>query len=57
MLLGALLHAKTWGNGIARGVVGADVLLVLDNNDKMRGPLERMGGGIYRTSRSYEASL
>lgn len=55
--LGALLYAKTWESGLAAGYRGAEASLILQNNHKMRGPIEKMGGRIYKTYRSYETKL
>ena len=55
--LGALLYAKTWENGCATGVRGGEASLILENNQKMRGSLEKLGARIYKTYRSYEAKL
>ena len=55
--LGALLYAKTWENGCATGVTGGEASLILENNKKMRGSLEKLGARIYKTYRSYEAKL
>ena len=55
--LGALLYAKTWEAGVARGVTFGEASLILENNHKMRGPIEKMGGTIYKTYRSYQVTL
>lgn len=55
--LGALLYAKTWEAGLAAGVTGGEASLILENNHRMRGPLEKMGARIYKTYRSYETAL
>lgn len=55
--LGALLYAKTWENGCATGVTGGEASLILEDNKKMRGSLEKLGARIYKTYRSYEAKL
>jgi hypothetical protein len=55
--IGALLYARTWEDGVASGVVGGEASLILENNQKMRGPLEKMGGRIYKTYRSFEVKL
>ena len=55
--LGALLYAKTWEAGLAAGIQCGEASLVLENNQKMRGPLEKMGARVYKTYRSYEIDL
>ena len=55
--LGSLLYAKTWENGLAAGLQGAEASLILENNHKMRGPIEKLGGQIYKTYRSFEKKL
>ncbi len=46
-----------WQRGLELGVRGCEASLILANNQKMRGPLEKMGGRIYKTYRSYEIGL
>ena len=55
--LGALLYAKSWEAGRLAGASLAEASLILDSNQKMRGPIEKMGGKIYKTYRSYEKKL
>lgn len=55
--LGSLLYAKTWEAGLRAGMQAAEASLILADNHRMRGPLEKMGGRIYKTYRSYEARL
>ena len=55
--LGSLLYAKTWEHGLQTSYVGAEASLILANNHKMRGPIEKLGGRIYKTYRSYETKL
>lgn len=55
--IGAPLYRRTWEEGLRRGYRGADASLVLANNRKMRGPLEKLGGEIYMTYRAYERGL
>lgn len=55
--LGSLLYARTWEAGLAAGIRFAEASLILENNHKMRGPLEKMGARIYKTYRSYEKRL
>jgi GNAT superfamily N-acetyltransferase len=55
--LGALLYAKTWEAGVKAGIRAGEASLILENNHRMRGSLEKMGSRIYKTYRSYEVSL
>ena len=55
--LGALLYVKTWESGGRLGVKGAEASLILETNQRMRGALEKLGGTIYKTYRSYEFPL
>lgn len=55
--LGAPLYIKTWEEGMKRGVKGAEASLILENNTRMRGALEKLGGKIYKTYRIYSAKL
>lgn len=55
--LGSLLYAKTWENGLEAGYTCAEASLILENNQKMRGPIEKLGGRIYKTYRSFEKEL
>ncbi len=55
--LGAPLYLKTWEAGLARNVRGAEASLILDDNHRMRGALEKLGASVYKTYRSYEFAL
>jgi GNAT superfamily N-acetyltransferase len=57
MALGAPLYVKTWEAGLARNVRGAEASLILHENNRMRGALEKLGGRIYKTYRSYRMPL
>jgi hypothetical protein len=57
MPLGAPLYLKIWEVGLARGWRGADASLVLEDNVRMRGSLEKLGARIYQTYRIYEYRL
>ncbi|MCO4745621.1 MAG: GNAT family N-acetyltransferase [Proteobacteria bacterium] len=57
MPLGAPLYIATWKEGLTRDIRGADASLVLENNVQMRGALEKLGGEIYKTYRTYEIRL
>jgi hypothetical protein len=47
-----------WEEAVRRGTVrGVEASLVLEDNHRMRGALERLGGKIYKTYRTYEKSL
>lgn len=53
----ALLYVALIRNGAAMGLASAEQSWILEDNDKMNGALERMGGRMYRRYRLYEASL
>ena len=55
--LGPPLYAATWERGLELGMDYAEASLILENNHRMRGALERMGGEIYQTYRHYELDL
>lgn len=55
--VGAMLYQKTWKAGLELGVVGAEASWILDDNIRMRGALEKLGGRIYKTYRIYGQEL
>lgn len=55
--LGAPLYLKTWEEGKKLPIRGAEASLVLENNHRMRGALEKLGARIYKTYRTYEIRL
>ena len=55
--LGAPLYLRTWEEGRKLGVKGAEASLILETNHRMRGALEKLGGRIYKTYRTYELAL
>ncbi|GDX79651.1 hypothetical protein LBMAG42_14620 [Deltaproteobacteria bacterium] len=55
--LGAPLYKRTWEAGQKAGVKGAEASWVLEDNHRMRGAIEKMGGKIYKTYRIYGANL
>jgi GNAT superfamily N-acetyltransferase len=55
--LGAALYAKTWEEGLALGYKQGEASLILENNQRMRRALEKMGARVYKTYRTYEAQL
>jgi len=55
--LGALLYAETFKVVRAKGFSGGDASLILENNVRMRGALEKMGGTIQKTYRNYAISV
>ena len=52
--LGAPLYLKTWAEGKKLPIRGAEASLILEDNVRMRGALEKLGARIYKTYRSYE---
>jgi hypothetical protein len=57
MPLGAPLYVRTWEEGQKLPIRGAECSLILENNVRMRGAMEKMGGRIYKTYRTYEINL
>ena len=57
MPLGSPLYIKTWEAGNKLPIRGAEASLVLESNHKMRSPIEKLGGRIYKTYRTYEMDL
>jgi hypothetical protein len=55
--LGAPLYIKTWEEGMKLNIRGAECSLILDDNHRMRGALEKLGGRIYKTYRVYEMDV
>jgi omega-6 fatty acid desaturase (delta-12 desaturase) len=55
--VGVPLYLHTWEEAMRRGVEGVEVSLVLQNNVRMRGALEKMGGRITMTYRAYEKPI
>lgn len=53
----ALLYLHIIRKGAARGVTFAELSWVLEDNDRMNRPLERLGGTVYRRYRVYDAPL
>ena len=52
--LGAALYAKTFQVGLSKGYRFGEASLILENNARMRGALEKMGARIYKTYRNYQ---
>ena len=55
--LGAALYARTFKDGLAMGYRWGEASLILENNTRMRGALEKMGATVYKTYRNYEISI
>lgn len=55
--LGAPLYQRTWEAGRKNNVLGAECSWILEDNVRMRGALEKLGGRIYKTYRIYEQAL
>lgn len=53
----ALLYLDMIQKGAARGIQFAELSWVLEDNDAMRKPLERLGGAVYRRYRLYDVAL
>ncbi len=52
--LGAALYARSFEVGSAKGLGRGEASLILENNVRMRGALEKMGATISKTYRNYE---
>ncbi len=52
--LGAALYAKSFDIGREKGLGQGEASLILENNTRMRGALEKMGATIVKTYRNYE---
>ncbi len=57
MPLGAPLYVKTWEEGTKRPIRGAEASLILEDNTRMRGALEKLGGRVYKTYRIWSRRL
>lgn len=57
MALGAPLYLHTWKAGEKLPIRGAEASLILEENHRMRGALEKLGARIYKTYRTYEYDL
>jgi GNAT superfamily N-acetyltransferase len=55
--LGAALYARTFDVGRAKGYRFGEASLILENNVRMRGALEKLGARIVKTYRNYEIEL
>ena len=55
--LGAPIYMKTWERCREKGVLTAEASLILETNTRMRRAVEKMGGVISKTYRSYELRL
>lgn len=55
--LGPLFYQRYIEEGLKRGVRWAELSWILENNDLMNRPIERMGGKIYKRYRMYDKPL
>jgi GNAT superfamily N-acetyltransferase len=55
--LGALLYARTAEVAARKGYREGEASLILEDNHRMRGALEKLGGTITKTYRSYEIEV
>lgn len=55
--LGAALYARTFDVALARGYRWGEASLILENNLRMRGALEKMGASIDKTYRNYQIDI
>ena len=52
--LGAVLYARTFDVALSKGLAFGEASLILENNHRMRGSLEKMGATIEKTYRNYQ---
>ncbi len=57
LALGAPLYIATWERCLEMGLRGGEASLILHENHRMRGALEKLGTRIYKTYRTYEIEL
>lgn len=58
MPLGAPLYVRTWEELKAAGRLrGVEASLILEDNHRMRGAIEKLGGKIHKTYRTYERQI
>lgn len=55
--LGAVLYARTFQVARSKGLAYGEASLILENNVRMRGALEKMGATVEKTYRNYEIDL
>ena len=55
--LGAVLYARTFDVALSKGYRFGEASLILENNLRMRGALEKLGATIEKTYRNYEIEL
>lgn len=55
--LGAALYARTFDVSLSKGYRWGEASLILEDNTRMRGALEKMGATIYKTYRNYEIEV
>ena len=55
--LGAALYARTFDVGLSKGYRWGEASLILENNVRMRGALEKMGATIEKIYRNYEIGI
>ena len=57
LALGAPLYYFTWQEGMKMDITGAEASLVYEDNHRMRGALEKLGGRVYKTYRIWSRRL
>jgi GNAT superfamily N-acetyltransferase len=55
--LGAVLYARTAAIALRKGYPEGEASLILEDNHRMRGALEKLGGRIVKTYRNYEIEV
>ena len=52
--LGAVLYGRTFSVALEKGLARGEASLILENNTRMRGALEKMGATVDKTYRNYQ---
>jgi GNAT superfamily N-acetyltransferase len=55
--LGPAFYIRTWQTGVSKGICRGEGSWILEENQEMVRPLERMGGRIYKRYRIFEREL
>lgn len=55
--LGAPLYMRTWDAAWSMGCKSVEASLILEDNHRMRGALEKLGAEIHKTYRTYTVAL
>jgi hypothetical protein len=56
--LGAPMYVRIWREAKRRGTIrGVEASLILEDNLRMRGALEKLGGTVHKTYRTYQKRI